>query len=164
VSADIIQNVGKAAWAVIKDGEPSVDLATATANAVPQVDDWQTLAGARGPMTTWVSWQKPVAWPWDDYVFVDFKILLKFDYGATYRGGGAFIPNIWVEVPTCYVGWSWHVDIGLTFHNLTNSGTTQAPIARIPVTISGTVKTYEQAHHVEWGFSLYGTGDWTRDT
>ena len=164
MSADIIQNVGKAAWTVIKDGEPSIDIKTATANAVPQVSDWQALSGTRGPMTTWMSWQKPVSWPFDDYVFVEFRILLKFDYGATYRGGGAFIPNIFVEVPSCYAGWSWHVDIGLTVHNPTNAGTTQAPIARVPVTISGTVSTYEQTHHVEWGFTLFGSGSWTRDT
>jgi hypothetical protein len=35
---------------------------------------------------------------------------------------------------------------------------------RIPVTVSGSVKTYEHEQHVEWGFTLYGNGDWSQDT
>ena len=160
----MVQIMGKAAWTVIKDGEPSIDIKTARASVVPQVDDWQALAGTRGPKTTWISWKKPVSWPFQDYVFVEFEIRLKFDYGATYHGGGAFIPDIRVEVPHCYAGWSWNVDIGLVVHNASNAGTTQAPIARVPVTISGSVSTYEQTHHVEWGYTLFGNGNWTLDT
>jgi hypothetical protein len=170
VSADVIQNAAKAAWAVIKDGEPSVEINGSTANAVPQVDDWQALAGTRGPMTpARIYWKKPVKWPLDDYVFVEFTILLRFEYGATYRGAGLFIPNIWVEVPACYAGWSWDVNIGITVRNPSNANPTQpgmppAPIARIPVTISGSVSTYEHFHHVEWGYTLFGNGYWQRDT
>jgi len=162
MSADTIINGLEKAWQVIKDGEPSVEIASSTANAIPDVDDWQTLAGAKGPGILRMGWQKPVAWPLDDYVFVDFQILLKWDYGATYRGGGAYIPNLWIEVPTCYAGWSWDVDISMTVRNPTNAGTVTAPIARVPVTIAGTVSTYEQTHHVEWGLTVFGNGAWER--
>jgi hypothetical protein len=167
MSADIIQNVGKAAWAVIKDGEPSEEVGRSTANAVPQVDDWQSLeTGFYPPKSISMKWSKPVAYPWDDYVFVEFTILLKWDYGARYRGGGAYINGIWIEVPQAYDGWSWHTNIDVWFHAPSNAnvGKKDAPIARIPVTVAGTVKTYEQSHHVEWGFTLYGNGSWTSDS
>jgi hypothetical protein len=161
MTAETVINALKLGWDVIKDGRPAVDITNSTANAVPQVPDWQALAGARGPMSVWMTYDKPV-WPFDSYVFAEFKILLKWDYGATYRGGGAFIPNVWVEVPNCYAGWSWDINIAMTVHNPTNAGTPQAPIARLPVTISGSVSTYEQSHSVDWGFVLFGTGRWER--
>jgi hypothetical protein len=54
------------------------------------------------------------------------------------------------------------VDISMTVRNPTNAGTVSAPIARVPVTIAGTVSTYEQTHHIEWGVTVFGNGAWER--
>jgi hypothetical protein len=160
MSADMIVNMAKGAWEVIKDGKPSTEITGSTANAVPQVDDWTSLESARGPLNATMGWTKWVGWPAPDhtYVYVDFKILLKWTYGATYKGGGLFIPNVWIEVPECYAGWSWDVNISLTTRNPENFGTKAAPIARLPVTIRGSVSTYEQSHNVDWGVVVYGNG------
>ena len=62
---------------------------------MPHVDDWKSLVGSQGPKTIWMRRSNRVGWPFDDYVNVDFQIDLKFEFGATYHGGGAFIPNIY---------------------------------------------------------------------
>ncbi|MDP9465017.1 MAG: hypothetical protein M3P52_10360, partial [Actinomycetota bacterium] len=49
MSADTIVNAAKLAWEVIKDGKPSAEISSSTANAVPEVDDWQSLTDTRGP-------------------------------------------------------------------------------------------------------------------
>lgn len=81
MSWEMVKNAGQAAWAVIKDGEPSAEVATSTANAVPQVDDWQNLAtGFYPPKSIRMSYNWPVNVPdWvGDYVYVEFTILLKW--------------------------------------------------------------------------------------
>lgn len=158
MSADAIVNAAKLAWDVIKDGKPSLDIGTATGNAVPKVDDWQALTDSRGPNSKTLSYSRGFLWPLDDYDHVQMEIVLKWDYGARYHSGGAFIPNIWVEVPTCFVGFGWSADIAVSIQNPTNSGSAAAPNARIPVTIKGTVASGAESHHVEWGFILFGDG------
>ncbi|KQP66419.1 MULTISPECIES: hypothetical protein [Nocardioides] len=160
MSADMVVNVAKAAWEVFKDGAPSGEITSSTANAVPQVDDWQTLAGARGPMAIRGHWERLCAWPFEDYVVADFTFLLKWDYAATYRGGGAFIPNLWLEVPSYDIFWGQHLDLRLTVRNPTNAGTPQAPLARLPVTIAGTASNGLRNLHVEWGLTVFGDGTW----
>ncbi len=162
MSADTIVNVAKTAWDIIKDGKSSVDVETSTANAVPQVDDWQSLTDTSGPNAIQMYYHNSFLWPLDDYDHVQIKILLKWDIGARYHGGGAFIPNVWVEVPECFVGYPWDANISLTAQNPTNAGSAQAPLARIPVTIKGTVKSGTDYNHVEWGFVLFGNGQWTQ--
>jgi hypothetical protein len=158
MSAETIVNVAKFAWEVIKDGKPTVDISNSTANAVPQVDDWQSLTDTRGPNSYRIHYTNSFLWPFDDYVHVEFEILLKWDFGARYQGGGAFIPNIWVEVPSCFVGWPWNANISITAQHPTNAGSAGAPMARIPVTVKGTVGSGAELDHVEWGFVLFGDG------
>lgn len=159
MSADTIVNVAKFAWDVIKDGRAAADITDSTANAVPQVADWQSLTETRGPNVRRLSYWNSFLWPLDDYVHVEFEILLKWDFGARYRGGGAFIPNVWVDVPECFVGWPWYADISLTAHHPTNAGDASRPVARIPVTVRGAAGSGASVDHIEWGFVLYGTGD-----
>jgi hypothetical protein len=161
MSADTIVNAAKAAWDVIKDGAASAEISSSSANAVPQVDDWQSLTDTRGPNSYRMYYSRGFVWPFDDYDHVQIEILLKWDFGARYKGGGAFIPNIWVEVPQCFVGFGWDANISLTAQNPTNAGSAGAPHARIPVTIKGSVSSGAEFHHVEWGFVLFGNGSST---
>jgi hypothetical protein len=160
MSADTIVNLAKFGWKIIEDNAPSADItaASSTANAVPQVDDWQTLVGARGPMWIRLPWQRMAAWPMDNYIVAEFTVDLKWEYGATYRGGGAFIPNLWIEVPKYDIFWGQHINLEIIVRNPTNANTPEAPLARVPVTISGTASTMLRDLHIEWSFILYGDG------
>jgi hypothetical protein len=160
MSADAIVAGATLAWDIIKSGEASADIETSTAMAIPDVDDWHAqTSDTRGPAAMRIHYANSFLWPLDDYVHVEFEILLKWQYGARYRGGGAFIPNIWTEVPQLFVGWPWNADIRFVAHHPTNAGTADAPLAAIPVTVRGTVGSGAELHHVEWGFVLYGNGN-----
>ena len=159
MSASDIINAAKFAWDVLKDGAPSSDIQSSTANAVPHVDDWTALTGAQPWTWATIPYSRSFVWPLDDYDHVQFEIKLKGDYGARYRGGGAYLPNVYVEVPHCFVGFGWSANIRFTAHNPTNAGTETAPLAALPVTIAGTVSSGAENHHVEWGFTIYGNGN-----
>lgn len=161
MSVDVV-NIAESAWRVIEGGRPSGDIDRSTANAVPDVGDWQIVSGARGPKTIWMRRWNQVGWPFADYANVDFTINLKFEYGATYRGGGLFVPNIYVEVPQCFVGWRYDVDVDIQVFGPSNANTDDpsAPIAKVPVSISGTLGNDVWTDRVEWGLLLYGNGRW----
>lgn len=159
MSAESVINAAKFAWDVIKDGKPAADLTSTTANAVPQVDDWQSLTDTQArPNAFRMKYNVSYVWPLDDYDHVQLQIVLKWDFGARYHGGGAFIPNVWVEVPECFVGSGWDVNLRLTAQNPTNTGASGSPLARIPVTVKGTVSSGLELYHVEWAFVLFGDG------
>lgn len=161
MGADTIVNLAKAGWKVIEDSKPSLEVSQTKASAVPQVDDWQQMEHALGPMSAWIRWERPVNGH-PDYVWSDCMLYLKWDYGATYRGGGAFIPNIWVEVAEAYAGWSWHLNVDVQVHDPTNSGSKEAPIARVPVTFTISLDTFEHADVLSAGFVIFGDGTFQR--
>lgn len=162
MSATEVINAAASAWKIIEDGRPSSSITSETANAVPDVSDWQNLVGAKGPLQIRRRRINQVGWPFDDYLNVDIQIHLCFEYGATYNGGGLFIPNIYVAVPECFLGWRYNADIDLRVHNPTNGNDANpaAPIARVPVSISGTVSCPFWSSRIEWGFTLWGNGAW----
>lgn len=158
MSADTIVNAAEFVWKVIEKGAPSADIQNKTANAVPKVDDWKSLTDTQGPNVCKMQYTNAFLWPLDDYLHVDIQISLKWQFGARYSGGGAFIPNIWLEVPECFVGFPWSATIGFEARNPTNAGTARAPLAAMPVTVRGSVSSGAESNTVEWGWVLYGNG------
>ena len=155
-------NAGHTAWRVIDRGAPAAAIACSTANAVPAVDDWQNLDGAHGPIGIALRRWTRTHWPIPDAVTVDFTIVLRFEYGARYHGGGLFIPNLYVEVPDCHVGWRYDVDVDISVGAPDNANTAEAPIARLPVSIHGVVFNDSWSDSVDWSLTLWGDGSWMR--
>jgi hypothetical protein len=162
MSATEVINAATSVWKIIEDGKPSSQINSSTANAVPKVDDWQNLVGAKGPSRIKRRISNQVGWPFDNYLNVDIQIHLMFEYGATYNGGGLFIPNIYVEVPECFLGWHYHADIDIHVHNPSNDNESnpRAPIAKVPVSVSGTYGNPFWSERIEWGYTLWGNGKW----
>ena len=163
MSVSDVVNMLEKGWSIVEGGKPSPNIKTSTANAVPDVQDWQGLVGAKGPIRIYMPpIQNEVGWPFDDYLNVDIQIVLSFEYAATYNGGGAFIPNIFIEVPECFLGWRYTADIDIQVRNPSNGNEAnpRAPIARVPVTISGTYGNPLWSQRIEWSFLLWGTGQW----
>lgn len=155
-------NAGATTWQVIERGAPAAAIWSTTANAVPVVDDWQNLSGAHGPAAITLRRWTRTWWPFPGDVTVDFTVVVRFEYGARYRGGGLFIPNLYVEVPECSVGWRYDVDVDITVGTPENANTEDAPIARVPITIRGVVFNDFWSDSVDWSLTLWGDGSWMR--
>ncbi len=157
-AADIVNTLDKV-WKIIDDNKPTAEIATARANAVPHVGDWTSLAGAQGPRET--SWYAKMTnmlpESWGDIV-VDFDLRLRFTYGATYHGGGRYITNVWVDISEVYVAWFHSLDLHLIAKDPDNAGTETAPLARIPITVSGKMTSPRTSIVLERGYMLYGDG------
>ena len=55
MSVSDIVNMAQAGWKIIEDGKPSAQISGSTCNAVPHVDDWQSLSAPQG--TNRLSWR-----------------------------------------------------------------------------------------------------------
>ena len=154
-----VANVASAAWHVIESNKPSASLATSTCNAVPAgiTDPVSALTDAQGPNRVTWRLQMENAFTVD---VVDIAFDLRWEFGARYRGGGAFIPNCYLYVPHCSVLWGFDVDVQIHVHNPTNAGTESAPIARLPLTVSGSVSSLVNTHSIQWDFVLLGDGQY----
>jgi hypothetical protein len=158
-TVEAIANIASGAWHVIETNKPSASLASNTCNAVPDgvSDPVTALTDAQGPNS--ITWRLRMENGFGMDV-VDILFDLRWDYGARYNGGGAFIPNCYLYVPHCSVLWGFTVDVNLHVHNPTNAGTPTAPIARLPLTISGTVSSLVKSESIQWDFLLHGDGSY----
>jgi hypothetical protein len=159
MSASEIVNTLESVWKIIEDGKPSSDITRAQANAVPKVDDWTSLEGAMGPRET--RWYRkmtnrlPVSW---GDIVIDFEIVLRYTYGATYKGGGRYIPNIWIDVTDSYTAWFHSLELSLLAKTPENAGSATAPLARIPISIRGKMESPTTNITLQRGFMIYGDG------
>jgi hypothetical protein len=159
MSWDNVVNMGEVAWKVIEDGKPVAGIEHKTFNAVPQVDDWNSITGATGPNSVGYRWKMTNGFG-IDVVVVEYAI--KWEYGARYRDGGAFIPNVWLSVPVCDVKWGFSIDLSVHAHNPTNAGSATAPKARLPLTLSASVDTPFWTDNKQWDFVLFGDGTYEK--
>lgn len=157
-AADVI-NAAKTAWDVIDGGAVSPDVSTSTASAMPHVDDTMALSAPigtnrMGRQIRYFNDRNP-----PDEV-VDVYWSLNWEYGTTYKGGGAYIPNVWMTVDRSSAGWHWDVSLKIYVHNPTNAGTEKAPIARLPISLVKHVRSYagitDETETFEW--VIYGDG------
>lgn len=154
MSWDTVINAADTAWKIIQDGKPSSEVTRSNANAVPQVTDWSTLTDAQ---TTWVGRNLT----WTNYLGIDvveISFRVYWEYGARYRGGGAFIPNCHITVMECSVAWGFDLDLNMRVHNPTNAGTERAPRARLPISIEGSVSSPLTSRTLGWEYVLFGDG------
>lgn len=157
MSISDIVNMAQAGWKIIEDGKPSAQITGSTCNAVPHVDDWQSLSSPQG--TNRLLWRLKYTNGFSiDVVLVRFE--LKWEYAARYHNGGAFISNCWLHVPQCDVKFGYNVNLDFKVRNPTNSGSDAAPDARLPITVSGAVTTPFWTDNTEWDFTVYGDGNW----
>jgi hypothetical protein len=150
-----LQDTIKWVGSIIEKGKPNSSLPSQMANAVPKNDDWQALTGAQGPKIIAAKYQIPGA----IYGYnIDVLMHLKFDYGARYHGGGAFITNCWVDVPQCDVMWGFDFNCSFSAQNPENAQDEKSPLARLPVTLKANSSTVLANYTREWSYILYGDG------
>lgn len=146
----------KTSWEVVRDSEPVVNAVSDQAHAVPAEVNWSALTQGAGPnyLTFWFRTYYPQGVP-----AAAVRMRLYWVYGARYLGGGAFIPNAWLDVLDCEAAAGNTVNIALTVYDPENRGTESAPNAYLPVSIRCEDTTAAGSTILETRvFGLYGTG------
>jgi hypothetical protein len=130
-------NTGTWAWELFHDGEPTVDVNTTWASALPTGAVGTDLGPAVG--------ENSVAWTWNGpgilYHDFYFDMRLIWSYGARYHGGGAWIPSCKVDIPAHRVDGipyleHWDIKIATSVGPPYLGGTDTAPIAELPLDVS----------------------------
>lgn len=153
-----IVNVLKTSWEIVRDNAPVVNATSDQANAVPAGSNWTTdLADARGP--NYYTFSYVVEHPLFGFEHARVRMRLYWNYGARYRGGGAFIPNCWLDVLDCNVGIGWTVNISLNVHHPENRGTAGAPNSYLPVSVRAQGHSISSNIIETWTFGVYGAGN-----
>jgi hypothetical protein len=135
IDLNTIIAIGKEVWNVVENYQPTSDVSTASASAVPAgVTDWTQISG----------WQETSSdtyeWNLKDLVhitLVDYKYRVLFDYGGqlTQNGvTGLYVANVRVQPDEVYVNWANSFNSTVTIsQQILNIGSTDAPIAAMQI-------------------------------
>jgi hypothetical protein len=157
MGADSIINTLKEAWTLIKDNQPTAEIASTTCNAVPHVDDWQDLGNPSAPTPVATRVIKNIS-PLG-FTNVDCVLNLVYQYGATYKGGGAFIPALWIEVDHCDVALLFNLNVSLHVISVANANPgTSSPIAQLTVQITEHVTNHLGSSTKSANYMVFGDG------
>lgn len=161
MGAETIVNTLSKAWDIIKEMEPHADVASNSCNAVPEVHDWTDLHEGHYNAAAWRH-IKVVgiidSLLNDGLSYVDVLYHLSYSFGASYKGGGAYIPNCSVNVERCHVEIPFNVNVKLTVLETNNAGTHKAPIAHLRVKLSETWTNHLASEARTRIYNLYGDG------
>ena len=87
-----IVNKGSSTWWIVQNNQPAGS--GSFADAVPDVDDWNTLSDGK---------QGSYRFPLKRTPGIDIEFALRWEYTNQYRGKGMFLRTIWTDVSTCNV-------------------------------------------------------------
>jgi hypothetical protein len=135
-----IEKAGETFWTVLKDGKPTAEAHSDHFRAVPQGVDFTQLENAQ--LGTW----DVEFWATNLYQVrvVELKATVHFEYGATYNGGGAFLPSIMVDPTHVSVLWGFGADLDVKFGDPTNVGEHNKPIAAVELALTFKVSGFFQ--------------------
>jgi hypothetical protein len=153
---DAIKNALSASWEIIKDSAPNVSLPNTKCNAVPDVTDWQNLSSPHmSPKATRLIRNiSPLG-----FTNVDCELVLNYQYGSTYKGGGAFIPACWVTVTKCEVAMFFSLNVSLEVISVSNANPgTKSPIAELTVQLTETISNHLSQITAQTVYTLFGDG------
>lgn len=152
-----LKSIGEAAWTVLKDGKPSISGKAASFGAIPAKAEWTELTGARGGSSPVKIFTPGALWGNN----VDIQATIHFQYGATFHGGGAYLPSITVEPTHVYVAWGFTVNLDVQMAGPWNAGTDRAPIAAVRATLTANISTLLRSDTLVVALEIHGDGSLT---
>jgi hypothetical protein len=162
VSADQIVNHKSRSWNIIAGTQPNSSLASEVCNAVPDVTDWTSISPGQdqNPVAWWLNRTVKVGLPTYEVELpgVAIEFILKFKYGSRYKGGGAYVEACWIEVGNFFLEWGFEVSVGADVGTLRNVGSQRAPIALLPIKVSGDMTTPGWRKPLRWDLEVRGDG------
>jgi hypothetical protein len=151
VSWTDIVNKGSSTWWIVQNNQPAGS--GSFANAVPDVDDWNTLSDGK---------QGGYRFPLKRTPGIDIEFALRWEYTNQYRGKGMFLRTIWTDVSTCNVPDGFDVSISFACGNPWNDNQSNSPpwpAAVIAIDMATRITTPKwQKQHDKWKVLLKYNG------
>ena len=155
LALDQIINMGKKVWAIVEAGRPVVNIKTDSANALPSgLQNWNQLEGWQMPKSKLFRATYKNGYNID---VVDFTFRVIYTYGGSAKGQGLYLTNVTVVPASVNVLWGFNLDVTSTIPNVTNAGTSTAPLAAMEILVKWKIGT--AVKYVEESKSLYLRGD-----
>lgn len=148
--------IGKAAWEIVKENQPVVNVSVDYAGAVPQgVNDWTELAG----------WRDFVSEPYN-ISFVNFAnarlteldYTWSFKYNGKWNGTGLYVTQAGAVIEKIYAYLTETVEVRMTAFDPINYGTQSDPMAGIDLELSMTSYGYFEKNTVTCHVICRGDG------
>jgi len=159
-----IVNKGTSSWWIVQNNQPAGT--GSFCNAVPDVDDWNTLSDGKQtgygfPLKRTV---KPVPGLFDvELSVIDIEFTLRWEYGNQYRNQGMFLRTIWTDVSKCNVLDGFDVSISFACSDPWNdnpNGKPPWPAAMINLQMDVQIRTPKwQKTHDKWKYYLQYNGN-----
>lgn len=150
-----IIDIGRAVWAIIKEGKPVVRSEMNSANALPRgVKCWTDLQGWSAPRSRSY---RVIYRNGFDMPVVDFTYRLMFTSGGNVNGVGAYISNATFVPANLTVAWGFEFNAKASIPAVTNMGTTANPLAGMQMNMQWSVDSV--VSHVESTESYFITGE-----
>lgn len=150
-----LEKAGETAWTVFKDGAPTAEAHSSHFSAGPKGVGFDHLTDARRKSFT-------VTGMWTTHYFgrvVEWEAVVDIDYGAKYKGGGAYLPSIMVVPTEVHAWWGFHVELDVAFGEPVNIGHEhKKPIASVEMTLTEKKWCLTESHEYATRYEIYGDG------
>ncbi len=155
--SDEFTALGKFAWDVVTSNRPKVNVSADYIAAIPKGAEWNELSAPVGESFFRWDWHGP------GLILKDFiyEMEVRWKYGATYKGGGAYITNAVVTVLDYDVGiGGYEINISCRIGNIEPAFNSKpnAPVPNIPIDVTLAWTNWFSAGGGTNRFEIRGTG------
>lgn len=157
---DQVINIGKKIWAIVKAGEPVLNLKTSVATALPQNSRcWTDLQG----------WKMPESKIYEmvfengfgsEVVTMGYRVLWL--PGGSVDGQGKYVGYATVTPVSMSVSWGFSLDAEVTIPTVFNMGTKEAPLGGMQVNVISRIKSPITVIDEGQAFFLNGAGEFKK--
>lgn len=132
--ADIIMNLGRKIWSLVRMGKPEVNVRRDVAHALPQgIKCWTELENWSWPQTKVFKVQTKNKL---GGTVLDYTYRITYNYGGQYKKVGRYLTNIKVTPVHLNVGWGFTFSSNAEVPTVFNIGTSEAPVAGAQVIVN----------------------------
>lgn len=142
ITKDLIA-LGEQIYKIVEAGKPVVNMSSAPISVLPKDQKGQAVEAFN--LTKWKAPKvKKFIVEAKNYLGmtpVSFEFMVIFSYGGKYNGKGAFINGAQIIPTKADVAWGYELDAAFTVQQITNQGTSDAPIAAAVLSMKYNIST-----------------------
>jgi hypothetical protein len=151
-----IVNIAENTWNFIEANKPTVDINTNFANAVPLgVTNWTQLENWQEPMSQCFQVEYTNGFGMN---VVGFTYCVVYTPGGDYNGKGLYLNHVQIIPSDIQVSWGYKLDAVTTVPSISNSGSTDNPVASAEVHMKFSVTTAIKKDSQEHAYYVKGDG------